>query len=141
MDALDEVYSSLMRDIRLAKGKLIMYHGLADAALNPARAAAYFEDVRSTMGADKVDEFARLYLVPGMFHCFGGYGPSLFDMLSPLVAWVENGTAPEAIPAVELDFETGMPKRTRNLCAYPCVSRYCGSGDMAKAEAFDCVSE
>ena len=95
----------------------------------------------SVLSGVSVDEFARLYLVPGMFHCFGGYGPSLFDMLSPLVAWVENGTAPEAIPAVELDFETGMPKRTRNLCAYPCVSRYCGSGDLAKAEAFDCVSE
>ena len=137
MDAVDPDLAPFAN----AKSKLIMYHGLADAALNPARAAAYFEDVRSTMGADKVDEFARLYLVPGMFHCFGGYGPSLFDMLSPLVAWVENGTAPEAIPAVELDFETGMPKRTRNLCAYPCVSRYCGSGDLAKAEAFDCVSE
>jgi len=137
MDAVDPNLAPFAK----ANGKLIMYHGLADAALNPARAAAYFEEVRSTMGIEKVDEFARLYLVPGMFHCFGGYGPNLFDMLTPLVKWVENDTTPETIPAVELNFETGMPVRTRNLCAYPCVSRYCGSGDMKKAEAFTCVTE
>ncbi len=124
-----------------SNAKLIMYHGLADAALNPARAAAYFEDVRATMGVAKVDEFARLYMVPGMFHCFGGYGPSLFDMLTPLVNWVENGAAPESIPAAQISFETGAVTRTRNLCAYPCVSRYCGQGDMANAAAFTCVAE
>nr|WP_281354927.1 tannase/feruloyl esterase family alpha/beta hydrolase [Chelativorans xinjiangense] len=39
-------------------------------------------------------EWARLYLVPGMAHCRGGEGLDQFDMLSKLVNWVENGNAP-----------------------------------------------
>lgn len=136
MDATDPDLSPFAR----AGGKLIIYHGLADAALNPARGAAYFEEVRGKLGAGAVDAFARLYLVPGMFHCFGGYGPSQFDMLTPLMDWVENGAPPQAVTAAQPSFEKpGEVIRTRPLCPYPCVSRYCGSGDMAAASSFGCV--
>lgn len=132
MDAVDPDLSPFAA----AGGKLIMYHGLADAALNPARAAAYFEDVRATLGVERVGEFARLYLVPGMFHCFGGYGPSLFDMLTPLVEWADSGTAPQAIVAMEPSMEQpGTIIRTRPLCPYPCVTRTGADGVHACVDA------
>jgi feruloyl esterase len=35
--------------------------------------------------------------MPGMYHCSGGEGPSKFDLLTPIMAWVERGDAPNAI--------------------------------------------
>ena len=43
--------------------------------------------------------YARLFMVPGMYHCSGGPGPNVFDALTPLVQWVEQGVAPETIVA------------------------------------------
>jgi hypothetical protein len=40
----------------------------------------------------------RLYLSPGMEHCFGGDCPSNFDLDAPLAAWVEDHKTPESIP-------------------------------------------
>ena len=47
----------------------------------------------------KADAFARLFLVPGMNHCSGGPATDQFDMLAPLVAWVEQGKAPDSVTA------------------------------------------
>jgi feruloyl esterase len=49
----------------------------------------------------KTQEYARLFMVPGMYHCLGGPGPNVFDALTPLVNWVENGVAPETIIATK----------------------------------------
>lgn len=35
--------------------------------------------------------------MPGMGHCSGGEGPSKFDLLTPMMAWVEGNTPPGAI--------------------------------------------
>ena len=57
----------------LADGKkIIMWHGWADVGLNPLRTIQYYDQVQETMGENAVDEFMRLYLVPGMYHCSGG---------------------------------------------------------------------
>ena len=45
----------------------------------------------------ETDGFFRLFLVPGMNHCSGGPATDSFDVLTPLVAWVEQGRAPERI--------------------------------------------
>jgi len=57
------------------------------------------------MGKDQTEALARLYLVPGMFHCFGGYGPSQFDMLSPPMGWVESEIPAKTINSFELSNE------------------------------------
>lgn len=80
-------------------GKLIMHHGLADAGINAARTVQYYEEVKRHMGVERVKEFARLYLAPGMFHCIGGFGASVFDLLTPLMDWVEKEVAPTEIVA------------------------------------------
>lgn len=122
-----------------AGGKLLLYHGLADAAVNPARTVAYFQAVEARMG-DRVRRFARFYRPPGMFHCFGGYGPDRFDMLSPLVNWVEHGAAPDAIVATQgPDPSQPQKERARPLCPYPLIAKYNGSGDPSSADSYSCA--
>jgi hypothetical protein len=38
--------------------------------------------MQNTMGASAVDDFARLYLVPGVSHCGGGEGNPNIDLVS-----------------------------------------------------------
>ncbi|UUE97162.1 tannase/feruloyl esterase family alpha/beta hydrolase [Xanthomonas hortorum pv. pelargonii] len=55
--------------------------------------------MREYMGSKRVDGFARLYVFPGMYHCSNGEGPYQMDLLTPMMAWVERGSAPDAIQA------------------------------------------
>ena len=78
-------------------GKLIMFHGWADPHISPLNTIAYHDALNKFFGSSKVERFERLYLMPGMGHCSGGEGPSAFDLLTPMLAWVEKGEAPNAI--------------------------------------------
>ena len=84
-----------------------------------------------------------------MNHCSGGPSTDQFDMLSALVAWVEQGKAPDSITAmargpgnpggVNAEVPANWsPQRTRPLCPYPKVARYNGSGDLESASSFSC---
>jgi feruloyl esterase len=118
-------------------GKLIMYFGWADPQLNPRVAVEYYEQVMGRMGSS-TGEFFRLFMVPGMFHCGGGVGTSTFDVATPLVNWVESGTAPGAIAASQIS--GGKTIRTRPLCPYPQVARYKGGGSIDDAANFSCMA-
>jgi feruloyl esterase len=118
-------------------GKILMYYGWADPALNPMMGVGYYERVREKMGPATGD-FFRLFLAPGMFHCGGGVGPSPADPLTPLVDWVERGTAPERILAVRRRNEEVV--RSRPLCVYPQVAKYKGSGSVDAAASFECAA-
>ncbi|WP_425261030.1 tannase/feruloyl esterase family alpha/beta hydrolase [Massilia luteola] len=48
--------------------------------------------MQKQMGASAVDEFARLYLVPGVGHCAGGEGDDNIDLVTKITGWVEQGT-------------------------------------------------
>ena len=80
-----------------AGGKLILWHGLADPHIAPATTVAWYKAVQDRMGAAVAQEFVRLYLLPGVGHCGGGQGPGRLDLLTPMMAWVEGGLAPDAI--------------------------------------------
>ncbi len=121
--------------------KLILYHGYGDTAISPFRTVWFYEDLAKDMGGyDKAREHARLFMTPGMLHCFGGDGPNRFDTLAALDAWVEQGKAPEAIVAAKLpdNKPNAEPSRTMPLCAFPEQARYSGSGDVDKAENWTC---
>jgi len=120
------------------RGKLLMHFGWADTALNPMMAVNYYEDVLETMGPETRD-FFRFYTVPGMFHCRGGIGADRFDLLTPLVNWVEAGETPEALEAAQAT--GGEVQRTRKLCPYPERAVYDGEGDPNSADSFRCVAE
>lgn len=117
-------------------GKLLMYYGWADPQLNPMMGVEYYEQVLATMGPE-TPEFARLFMVPGMFHCGGGVGPNRFDVTTPLIHWVEDGQAPARIVAERV--MDGQVVRTRPLCVYPEVAKYKGSGSVDEAANFDCA--
>lgn len=116
-------------------GKLLLYFGWADPQLNPRMGLEYYEDVVAKMGPS-TPEFARLFMVPGMFHCGGGIGTSTFDSATPLVHWVEEGQAPASIPAARI--VNGQAVRTRPLCPWPEVARHKGSGSIDDAANFTC---
>lgn len=136
-------------------GKLILYHGWADAAIPPLNTVHYYQSVVNKMGERKAQGFARLYMVPGMGHCGGGVGPDSFgaapalnedpehSMFASLEQWVERGVAPEAIVASKPSNPfnpQSTPVMTRPLCPYPEVAQYKGRGDNNRAANFTCVS-
>jgi hypothetical protein len=118
-------------------GKLLMYFGWADPALNPNRAVEYYDAVTAKMGPATRD-FFRLYMMPGMFHCYGGVGCDSAPRLAALIGWVERNQAPESIVASRL--ENGKVVRTRPLCPYPEVAKYKGAGNTDEAGNFGCAA-
>jgi feruloyl esterase len=118
-------------------GKLLTYHGWADATIPSRASVAYYESVQDTMGGpSKTADWYRMFMVPGMGHCRGGEGPNTFDTVSALEQWVENGRAPERIVASHS--RDGRVDRTRPLCPYPQVARYDGRGSIDDAASFTC---
>lgn len=118
-------------------GKQLLYHGMSDPWFSALDTVDYYERVaRANGGLEKTRQFARLFLVPGMGHCAGG--PTTldhFDLLTPLVDWVEHGKAPDAVVATG----RSLPGRSRPLCAWPAYARYEGHGNPNAAASFECA--
>ena len=91
-------------------------------------------DMRCVIGMGRI--FARLFLVPGLYHCAGGPGPTTFDFLTPLTQWVEAGVPPDRVVASHV--ESGATTFTRPLCPYPTNAFYSGSGPTTDASSFVC---
>ena len=128
--------------------KMLVYHGTSDPIFSSDDTTAWYESLRMANGGDAAN-FARFFRVPGMNHCSGGPATDQFDMLTPLVNWVEKGQAPDSVTAsargtgnaggVNADLPAGWAaNRTRPLCAYPKVARYKGSGSIEDAANFAC---
>nr|BFE60197.1 tannase/feruloyl esterase family alpha/beta hydrolase [Dactylosporangium thailandense] len=130
MAALDPDLSRFQR----SGGKLILWHGWNDQHISPQNTLVYWDTVNTTMGERTVDRFARLYLFPGMAHCGGGEGPNTFDVLTPVMAWVESGAQPGKIVASRST--DGTITRTRPIYPYPTVARYDGTGSVDDAASF-----
>lgn len=128
--------------------KLMVYHGTSDPVFSSNDTTDWYQRLSAANGGD-ASNFARLYTVAGMNHCSGGPAADQFDMLTPMVAWVEQGKAPESIVATARDASNAIPNsevpadwgagRTRPLCPYPKVARYKG-GDVNSAASFSCSS-
>jgi len=88
-------------------------------------------------GAKKTSEFMRLFMAPGVTHCAGGAGPQPAGLMEALLAWVEEGRAPDRRLATRRD-QTGAVTRSRPLCPYPLVARYRGTGSTDDAANFVC---
>jgi pimeloyl-ACP methyl ester carboxylesterase len=85
-------------------GKLIQYHGWNDPGIPPGYSLEYHARVVAKVG--RVEDFYRLYMVPGMLHCGGGAAPTNVDWQAAIEAWVERGTPPGALGASGADGET-----------------------------------
>lgn len=133
--ALDAVNADL-RPFSRRGAKLILYHGWSDPDISPLGTIHYYREMERFTGP-KTDSFARLFMVPGMQHCGGGPGPDLFDPVSAIERWVEEGQAPTKIIASHMSTR-GIVDRTRPLCPYPQVAVYGGKGDTKDAASFAC---
>jgi pimeloyl-ACP methyl ester carboxylesterase len=129
--------------------KDITYHGTADQLIFSRGSTNYFERLHNKYGADNVNKFARLFMLPGMGHCSGGAGPNAFgniageppvpsdaqhDVYLALVSWVEKGIAPDKI--IGTNFNDGF---TRPLCVFPQLAKYSGHDDPKDAANWSCV--
>jgi feruloyl esterase len=117
-------------------GKLLFFHGVSDPWFSAQDTTQYYERLTADNGGrDAVMKWSRLFLVPGMGHCLGGEATlDQFDLLDAVVDWVEKGTPPDSVVATGAAF----PGRSRPLCPYPQHAQYKGSGDVEKAESFEC---
>jgi Tannase and feruloyl esterase len=119
-------------------GKVIILHGLTDQLIPHEGSVDYYERVQKQVGgAAKAAEFARLFLVPGVDHGFRGPGatPNMNRLLVSLVAWTEEGKAPDRLLGEARD-AGGKVIRTRPIFPYPQTARYSGSGDPNDAQNF-----
>jgi Tannase and feruloyl esterase len=117
-------------------GKLIFFHGMSDPWFSALDTVDYYQRMtKANGGAEKVMDWSRLYLVPGMGHCAGGAATvDSFDLLSAVVDWVEKDTAPEGVTASG----RGPNAVSRPLCPYPQHAQYKGQGDPSSAASFEC---
>ena len=82
-DPLVEPASTNLSTFSLSGGKLIFFHGDSDPWFSPLDTLGYYKSLAATNGgADKVAEWSRMFLVPGMAHCGGGPSLDHFDMLT-----------------------------------------------------------
>ena len=148
--------STDLGDFRQHGGKLLMYHGWADPLIPSQSSINYFNALvgndghgfqqasfgNGSQALQRTQSYARLFMAPGLYHCSGGPGPNVFDALTPLVTWVETGTAPETIIATKFVADTPPAvAMTRPLCVYPKVAKYNGSGSTSIAANFTCVAD
>lgn len=130
--AINDPVATLLNTFAGRGGRMIVYHGLSDQAMATGALTDWYEQL-TPAGPEGPQDWARLFLVPGMTHCGGGESTDRFDMLTAIQDWVEKDQAPDRIVASGNAF----PGVTRPLCPYPAVARYTG-GDPASAASFSC---
>jgi len=151
-----------LRSFRAHGGKLLQYHGWGDSAIVPLSSIEYYEAVRSFLSSvpdprsssTSVDDFYRLFMVPGMAHCGQGVGPVHFgndatpasggtgpdrDVFAALETWVERGVAPSRLIGSGPSPLEPTITMTRPLCPYPQQALYKGSGNTNDAANFVCA--
>jgi hypothetical protein len=134
MDALDEALAARVNantadlaEFKSHGGKLVLWHGFADPRVPTLNTVAYYERLiaRQSPGEAqqkgerkealrRTQEFARLFLAPGVAHCGGGAGADTFDPILTVEQWVETGVAPDQIIASKV--VSGATTFTRPLC-------------------------
>ena len=153
-----------LRSFRAHGGKLLQYHGWADAAIAAPSSIQYYEAVRSFLDtypdprsrSKSVEDFYRLFLIPGMGHCGQGVGPVNFgndalasgtmpasgdaqhDVFTALTRWVEQGMAPDQLVGTGPSPLDPTRRLSRPLCPYPQQAIYTGNGDVNEARNFEC---
>ncbi|KAF8189512.1 Tannase/feruloyl esterase [Mycena galopus ATCC 62051] len=112
-------------------GKFITYHGSRDPLLSPTNSKRVYDLISHTLSLPLLDDFYRLFQIPGMGHCGTGLGANAFgqgvlgfgvtgiantsshNILLALVDWVEGGVAPDTI------IGTAVDGSVRTHCRYP----------------------
>jgi feruloyl esterase len=159
MAAQQNANAADLEEFKSHGGKLILWHGFEDPTSPTLDTVAYYERLIASqtpgngqgkgerkVGLRRTQEFARLFLLPGVGHCTAPVGTSpgpdlvgAFGWPSVLLDWAEHGIAPDRVIASKVVGD--VTTFTRPLCSYPALPHYRGVGDPTKAENFDCVDD
>ncbi|CBY00314.1 similar to feruloyl esterase B precursor [Plenodomus lingam JN3] len=150
-------------------GKLLSYHGMSDGHIPTDMLKYLHQQITRTLAPRgiSVHDFFRTFYVPGMGHCSGtvvdapwyfagpgqasdlgpmvhgvpGFEDAEHDALLAMMAWVEDGRAPERIVGTKFEGENvgAGVRRQRPLCVWPAEARYKGTGDVDRAESWECM--
>jgi feruloyl esterase len=88
---------------REAGGKMIVWHGWADAIVTPYKTVEWYEEAAALAGGEEaLSENVALFMVPGLDHCGilpgpGGVSQSSLDPMTPLETWLDGGPTPTSI--------------------------------------------
>jgi feruloyl esterase len=98
LNGLNDATDPNLSAFEKAGGKIIIWQGFADSAINPFGTINYYKAAVADAGGFTASQaFSRLYMIPGGYHCLGGGAPQVtVDLLDPLLRWVENGVPPGA---------------------------------------------
>ncbi|MBY6164059.1 tannase/feruloyl esterase family alpha/beta hydrolase [Mameliella alba] len=108
LSTMAKVYNGDSPDLskfREAGGKMIVWHGWADAIVTPYKTVDWYEKAAAAAGGEEVlKENVALFMVPGVDHCGilpgpDGINAAALDPMTPLEAWLNDGTAPASIMA------------------------------------------
>ncbi len=133
-----------------SKAKLLIWHNLSDELLTPWLSARWYRQLAAKHGGyAKVQQKARLFMLPGTTHCsITGIVPNSFDSIGAMENWVEKGQAPNTLMANVADrqYSPGLPKGTNlrapnatmPLCKFPEMARYSGKGDVKDGKNWSC---
>ncbi|KAI8965488.1 feruloyl esterase-like protein B precursor [Daldinia sp. FL1419] len=137
-DSLQTTWPDL-EPFKKAGGKVILVHGEADSAIPAGSSVHYYEAVRNTMygglsydeGVTAMDDFYRLYIVPGGAHCGSNRGQPAggwpATTLQTVIEWAEKGIPPDTLEnAGDIDI----------LCKWPLRPLWSNNGT-----SFDCVQD
>lgn len=151
-------------------GKLLHYAGMGDGLIPPGSSEYFYKHVVRSMAPSgvQVDDFYRLFLIPGMGHCsktssattapwyingagqasnldvsihgVPGYQDADHDAVLALIRWVESDQAPTHLVATKFANDS-VPQgvlQQRPVCAYPDTATFNG-GDLTNADNWSCA--
>ncbi|MBN2320363.1 MAG: tannase/feruloyl esterase family alpha/beta hydrolase [Acidobacteria bacterium] len=129
-------------------GKMIVAIGTNDTLASPGAQLDYYQSVLETMGREKVDAFARFFVLPQTGHGLSGTNysvngegksitaapiPNAFSRFDLLVDWVEK----DAPPPMAVTVKAG--DRSLPMCSYPAYPKYVG-GPTDTAASYECTA-
>jgi len=111
-----------LRKLRDQGTKLLLSHAVNDDTIPVDGILDYYKKVVEYMGGEEsILPYVRFFLSPGGGHTnlnSPGLSFTLSDGMIALMKWVEEGIAPETIPAVQYDFKLDANVLTANVELY-----------------------
>lgn len=126
-------------------GKIIFTIGAIDNIASSGAQMDYYQSLIDEMGQDKIDQFARLYVIPNGNHIlFGrsysenGKGEPIevksipaadhLQKIDMLIDWTENNDAPAKTLVIDEEGNIGTDPNVKGylLCSYPNYQKYTG---------------
>lgn len=145
---MEQFYTGSNADLtqfRARGGKMIFYQGWQDYFCPPNLVIEWYQKVRALMGSQaKVDDFLRLFLIPGVTHGVetgtgAGRTVNFYDYIED---WIVNGHAPEFLVGGKYN-NTGYPMDNsevllfeRRHYAYPYASVLLEGRNQSLAESW-----